>query len=172
MPNFHTQKQVNHSAEEMFALVADIERYPEFLPMCEALTIRSRKEQDGNILLIADMSIGYKLVRESFTTQVYLRPQEHRIDVQYIDGPFKYLENRWQFFPAPGAESGEVSAAAQKIEKSVAPAASGKSCMVDFYIDYAFKNPMLSALMGAMFDIAFRKFTAAFTARADKIYGA
>jgi len=182
MPSFRTQKQVAHSADKMFALVADIERYPEFLPMCESLTIRSRREQDGNVLLVADMSVGYKLVRESFTTQVYLQPKACRIDVQYIDGPFKYLQNRWQFLPVgteAAAQSGNVATEAQGVGaaagKGLSPAglneAAGESCIVDFYIDYAFKNPMLSMLMGAMFDIAFRKFTAAFITRADKIYG-
>jgi len=250
MPNFHTQKQVRHSAAQMYDLVADIESYPQFLPMCEALTIRSRREREGNTLLVADMTVGYKLLRESFTTQVYLQPAAQRIDVHYVDGPFKYLENRWQFLPltapviaaghkeqaearpAAGALAPEMSAvdnvegkkraqqqrdlplvsvaqpetaAATKGEAASAvsgrqlgqqPANAGRkveaeagksgekanpaiigveaeaeACRVDFYIDYAFKNPLLAALMGTMFDIAFRKFTAAFETRADTIYG-
>lgn len=130
MPSFHTQKQVRHSAQKMFALVADIERYPEFLPMCEALTIRSRREKDGNSLLVADMSVGYRLIRETFATQVYLRPRAGRIDVQYIDGPFKHLENRWQFLPVNGqgeeiALPGAEQKAAHNADKSAAFAAAG-----------------------------------------------
>jgi coenzyme Q-binding protein COQ10 len=131
----------------MFDLVADVERYPEFLPLCDALTIRNRKERDGKILLIADMTVGYKAIRETFTTQVLLNKAEHAIDVKYIDGPFKYLDNRWRF------QVGENG-----------------GCVVDFFIDYEFKSRILGALMGSMFDRAFRMFTDAFETRAGKIY--
>lgn len=130
----------------MFALVADIEKYPEFLPLCEALTIRSRKERDGKTLLIADMTVGYKAIRETFTTQVLLNPAELAIDVKYIEGPFKYLDNQWRFRP------------------------DAEGCIVDFSIDYEFKSRILGALMGSMFDRAFRMFAEAFEARADKVY--
>lgn len=133
----------------MFALVADIERYPEFLPMCEALIIRTSRERDGKTFLVADMTVGYKLVRETFTTQVYLQPEENRIDVQYVDGPFRHLENRWLFLPVEDENA----------------------CRVEFFIEYEFKNPVLSLMMGSMFDTAFRKFTDAFEKRADEIYG-
>lgn len=132
----------------MFALVADVEKYPEFLPLCDALTVKSRKERDGKELLVADMTVGYKAIRETFSTQVLLKPDELAIDVQYIDGPFRYLENRWRFLP-----SGE------------------QHCDVDFFIDYEFKSRVLGALMGAMFERAFRMFTEAFEKRAEKIYG-
>lgn len=131
----------------MFALVADIERYPEFLPMCEALTIRSRRERDGVVLLVADMTVGYKAIRETFTSQVVLKPSENRIDVKYVDGPFKYLTNIWRF------DAGETS-----------------GTQVKFFIDYEFKSRVLGALMGAVFDRAFRMFTDAFEKRADEIY--
>ena len=133
----------------MYDLVADVERYPEFLPLCEALVIRSRRERDGKELLIADMTVGYKAIRETFTTQVLLNPAEHIIDVKYIEGPFKYLDNRWRF---------EVTGEG--------------GCAVNFFIDYEFKNRILGALMGSMFDRAFRMFAEAFEARADKIYAA
>jgi coenzyme Q-binding protein COQ10 len=132
----------------MYALVADIETYPQFLPLCEALAIRSRKERDGKTLLVADMTVGYKAIRETFTTQVLLNPAERAIDVKYIEGPFKYLDNRWRFEPN----------------------ATGNGSMVNFYIDYEFKSMILGALMGSMFDRAFRMFAEAFEARADKIY--
>lgn len=149
MPKFNTHRQVKHTDSEMFNLVSDVERYPEFLPMCESLIIRSREERGNKILLTADMTVGYKMIRETFTTQVLLNPDEHRIDVRYIDGPFRYLENRWSFKPLED----------------------DKFCDVEFFIDYEFKNRMLGVLMGAMFDIAFKRFTEAFEMRADKIYG-
>jgi len=149
MPRFTTQKQVAHRANEMFDLIADIERYPEFLPMCEALTIRSRREKGDRVLLIADMTVGYKMIRETFTSQVYLFAQDLLIDVKYIDGPFKHLENRWRFLPIEGVHA----------------------CEVDFYIDYEFKNKMLSMMMGSVFDMAFRRFVSAYEERANEIYG-
>jgi coenzyme Q-binding protein COQ10 len=97
MPQFETHRLVKHSPDRMYDLVADVEKYPQFLPLCEALVIRSRKERDGKTLLVADMTVGYKAIRETFTTQVLLNPAERAIDVKYIDGPFKYLDNRWRF---------------------------------------------------------------------------
>ena len=149
MPSFETRRPVPHSAEQMFDLVADVDRYPEFLPLCEALGVRSRKERDGKELLIADMTVGYKAIRETFTTQVLLNRVELAIDVKYVDGPFRYLDNRWRFEPAPGGGS-----------------------VVVFFIDSEFKSRLLGALMGSMFDRAFRMFAEAFEARADKIYAA
>ena len=147
MPEFRTERRVAYTPEEMFRLVADVERYPEFLPLCEALTVRSRKERDGKTLLVADMTVGYKAIRETFTTQVLLNKAERAIDVKYIDGPFKYLDNRWRFQPAENGGS-----------------------VIDFFIDYEFKSRILGALMGSMFDRAFRMFTDAFETRANKIY--
>ncbi|HEV7318299.1 MAG TPA: type II toxin-antitoxin system RatA family toxin [Ensifer sp.] len=149
MPHFETNHVVKHTADQMFDLVADVEHYPQFLPLCEALTVRSRKERDGKVLLLADMTVGYKAIRETFTTQVLLNKAERTIDVKYIDGPFKYLDNRWRFEP-----SGE-----------------GQS-IVHFDIDYEFKSRILGALMGSMFDRAFRMFSDAFEKRADSIYSA
>ena len=148
MPTYQTTRRVPNSARQMYDLVADIERYPEFVPMCEALSVRSRKERDGREIVVADMTIGYKAIRETFTSQVLLKPDELIIDVKYIDGPFRHLDNRWRF-----VEEGE-----------------GVSS-VSFYIDYEFKNRILGALMGAMFDRAFRKFAEAFEERAAAIYG-
>ncbi|MBN9070774.1 MAG: type II toxin-antitoxin system RatA family toxin [Rhizobiales bacterium] len=148
MPKFETTRHVAHKADEMFALVADVERYPEFLPLCEALTVRSRKERDGRTMLVADMTVGYKAIRETFTSQVHLKPDERTIDVKYLDGPFRYLTNIWRFEPTGENRSD-----------------------VHFFIDYEFKSRILGALMGAMFDRAFRMFTEAFEARADAIYG-
>lgn len=148
MPKFETHRPVKHSAEQMYNLVADIENYPQFLPLCEALAIRSRKERDGKTLLLADMTVGYKAIRETFTTQVLLNPAELAIDVKYIEGPFKYLDNRWRFEPVADGSK------------------------VHFFIDYEFKSMILGALMGSMFDRAFRMFAEAFETRADKVYAA
>jgi len=147
MPQFETHRLVKHSPDRMYDLVADVEKYPQFLPLCEALVIRSRKERDGKTLLVADMTVGYKAIRETFTTQVLLNPAERAIDVKYIDGPFKYLDNRWRF------------------------EASAEGCSaIHFFIEYEFKNRLLGAVMGSMFDRAFRMFAEAFETRADKIY--
>ncbi len=132
----------------MYALVADVEKYPLFLPLCEGLVVKSHKERDEKTLLIADMTIGYKAIRETFTSQVLLDPSAAIIDVSYLDGPFKFLNNRWAFIPT-----------------------GDNSCNVAFFIDYEFKSRMLGILMGSMFDIAFRKFTKAFEDRADVVYG-
>ncbi|MEW7008240.1 type II toxin-antitoxin system RatA family toxin [Lentilitoribacter sp. EG35] len=147
MPEFEKHHKVNHKADDMFALVADVESYPEFLPMCEALTIRDTRDRDGKTLLIADMTVGYKAIKETFTSQVLLKPDEKIIEAKYIDGPFKHLDNRWTFIEGDK-----------------------QSSTIDFYIDYSFKNPALGLLMGAMFERAFAKFTQSFEQRADEIY--
>ena len=84
MPQFETVKHVRHPPEQMFALVADVERYPEFVPLCERLTVRSRKERDGRAVLVAEMTVGYKAIRETFTSQVHLKPDTDEIDVSYL----------------------------------------------------------------------------------------
>jgi coenzyme Q-binding protein COQ10 len=132
----------------MFDLVADIERYPEFLPLCLALTIRSRKTRGQCEIVTADMTAGYKKIRETFTSQAILDREKLQIDVSYIDGPFRYLENRWTFVD-DGAQA----------------------CNVGFFIDYEFKSRALGLLMGAMFDKAFARFTSAFEQRADQLFG-
>ena len=148
MPQHETTRHVRHKPENMFALVADVEKYPEFLPLCEGLSVRSRKEREGRTVLVADMTVGYKAIRETFTSQVHLKPDELAIDVKYLDGPFRYLTNEWRFEAADDGGS-----------------------IVHFFIDYEFKSRVLGALMGAMFDQAFRMFTSAFEKRADLVYG-
>lgn len=148
MPTHETIRTVPHAPGQMFDLVADVERYPEFLPMCEALSVRQRRERDGVTLLVADMTVGYKALRETFTSQVVLKPDENRIDVKYLDGPFKYLTNVWRFDGRPGGGTD-----------------------IHFFIDYEFRSRILGALMGAMFDRAFRMFAEAFEKRAVEVYG-
>ena len=134
----------------MFALVADVERYPEFVPLCRALKVRRREKCEAGIeTLIADMEVGYKAIRERFASRVGLDRPRLKIVVEYVDGPFSRLENVWNFRDA----------------------AEGGGSTVEFFIAYEFRSRLLAVLMGAMFDAAFRKFSAAFEARADEIYG-
>lgn len=149
MPNFSSTHRVDHRAVDMFNLVADVEKYPEFVPLCKALVVRGRKEMEGGrSILVADMTVAYKLIKETFTSRVELLPDENTILVQYLDGPFKHLENRWTF-----------------------EAVGETSCDVGFYIDYEFKSRTLGAVMGGMFDMAFRRFATAFEERANQVYG-
>jgi len=133
----------------MFDLVADMERYPEFVPLCQSLKIRQRKvNADGTETVLADMTVSFKLVKETFTTRVTLDRANLKILVEYLRGPFSSLENRWTFEPK-----------------------SDTACDVGFFIAYEFKSRVLATLMGSMFDAAFARFSAAFEKRADKIYG-
>jgi coenzyme Q-binding protein COQ10 len=149
MPNYVTTRQLPHTSEQMFDLVADVERYPEFVPMCERLTIRRRTTGvNGSEVLLADMSIGYRLIRESFTSRVALDRENLKILVEYVDGPFSHLENRWSFAPAPQG-----------------------GCAVTFDIDYAFRSRTFQMIAGAVFDTVVRRMVQAFETRADAIYG-
>jgi len=152
MPAFKTSRKVRHSALEMFDLVADIEAYPNFVPLCKSLRIRRRTEEaDGRLVLIADMEVGYKAINERFTSKVTCDRAKLTILAEYIDGPFKSLENHWAFIDETSATR--------------------SLCRVDFSIAYEFKSRMLAALVGGMFDTAFRKFASAFEERADTVYG-
>ncbi len=148
MKTFQTTRRVAHSAQQMFALVADIEKYPEFLPLCKAVTLRGREEKDGHEVLIAGMTVSYNLFRETFTSRVTLDRDTPQILVEYLDGPFKHLENRWNF-----RDTGEGTSD------------------IEFFIAYEFNSRSLQLLMGAMFDQAFGKFAEAFEQRADVVYG-
>jgi coenzyme Q-binding protein COQ10 len=148
MPQFSTKRRVRHAAGDMFDLVADVERYPEFVPLCGALKVRSRDARaDGTEIIVADMTVAYKLIRETFRSKVTLEKRNFQILVEYFDGPFSHMENRWTFRP---------------IDE--------RACEVEFDITYEFKSRVLGMLMGAMFDAAFRRFAAAFERRADEIY--
>lgn len=148
MPTFTTQRRVAFSARQMYDVVADVERYPEFLPMCTGLKVISREAAEGGEQLTASMSVGYKAIAETFTTRVVLTPAEPRVDVAYLDGPFSHLDNRWRFVDLP--EGGSE---------------------VDFYITYQFKSAALGLIVGAVFEQAFRKFAEAFEERARRVYG-
>jgi coenzyme Q-binding protein COQ10 len=132
----------------MFELVADVERYPEFVPLCESLRLRGRTMEGGSEVITATMTVAYKVIRESFTSRIVLDRGASEIRVAYIDGPFKRLENVWSFRPL-----------------------GDQACEVGFRIAYEFRSRLLQAVMGAAFDRAFRKFADAFEARADQVYG-
>jgi coenzyme Q-binding protein COQ10 len=147
VPSFRNERRVRHRSEQMFDLVADVERYPEFVPLCTGLRVRSRRaDTQGRETLLAEMSVGYKMIREKFTSRVLLDKTRRRVVVEYIDGPFSHMENIWTFRDDP------------------------EGSRVVFFIDYEFRSRTLGALMGSMFDAAFRKFAQAFEERADELY--
>ena len=143
MPTHAEKKLLPYTREQLFDLVADIERYPEFLPWCVGARIRERKDNE----IVGDLLIGYKMVRERFTSRVVLsRPD--RIDVSYSEGPFKYLNNHWLFLPQNDGR-----------------------CLIDFYVDFEFRSKMLQKIMEMFFNEAVKRMVAAFEARAHALYG-
>jgi len=149
MPSFRTTRRVKHSPADMFELVADVEKYPQFVPLCSDLRVRSRaNDAEGRTVLVAAMTVSFKLIRETFASRVTLDREKLEILVEYLDGPFSHMQNKWAFKPAEG-----------------------EGCVVEFFIDYAFRSRTLSMLMGAMFEAAFRRFAEAFEKRADSVYG-
>lgn len=150
MPQFSTTHRVQHSAADMFDLVADVERYPQFVPLCQSLTVRRRStDGEGREVVVADMTVAYKFIRETFTSRVTLDRPNLTILVEYLEGPFRRMNNRWSFHPV-----------------------SETSCEVEFFLTYEFRSRTLAMLMGGVFDAAFRRFAAAFERRADQVYGA
>ena len=151
MPSFRTTHRVPFTPRQMFDLVADLESYPAFLPLCEALIVRRREHREHGSLLVADMTVGYAGIRETFTSLVDLDPAGLTVvatGAPQSRGPFRRLENRWGFRAAPGG------------------------CDVDFFISYTFKSLMLQALVGGLFDRVFRRYTRAFEERAHRVYAA
>jgi coenzyme Q-binding protein COQ10 len=139
------QRLLGYRPEQMFDLVADIERYPEFLPWCIGARIRERKER----LVVADLIIGFKMIRERFTSRVSLDRANLTIEVAYADGPFKQMTNRWRFEPVDEGR-----------------------CRIDFYVAFEFRSAMLQKLIGMLFHEAVRRMVGAFEARARTLYGA
>jgi coenzyme Q-binding protein COQ10 len=148
MPRFSTTRRVRHSASDMFDLVADIEHYPEFVPLCRSIRLSQRRTiGEGVETLRSEMTVAYKMISETFVTRVTLDKPRLQIHVQYLEGPFRLLENRWSFRPL-GENASEV----------------------EFFISYEFKSRMLELVMGSVFDTAFRKFADAFEQRADAVF--
>jgi coenzyme Q-binding protein COQ10 len=142
----------------MFDLVADIERYPEFVPLCRSMRVIRRTQFVDREVVVAEMTVAYKLIRESFTSRVTLDPVKSTILVEYLDGPFSRMENRWTFRPVDD-HAGDAAGAVQA------------ACAVEFFISYEFRSRTLGLLMGTMFDTAFRRFASAFERRADAVFG-
>jgi coenzyme Q-binding protein COQ10 len=140
----HSENRIlPYSPQQMFDLVADVGRYPEFLPWCVGARIR----ESGPDWLLADLMIGFKMVREKFTSRVTLDRNKRAIDVVYIEGPFRHLKNRWTFSPAPLGQ-----------------------CQVDFHLEFEFNSAVLQKLIGVLFHEAVRRMVAAFEARAHALY--
>ncbi|MGM0586293.1 MAG: type II toxin-antitoxin system RatA family toxin [Pseudomonadota bacterium] len=149
MPTHAEKRRMPYSADEMYALIADVTSYPEFLPWCSAARIRSRTErEDGTEVIDADLVISFKVFRERFTSRVTLHPDENRIDVAYLEGPFRYLNNHWKFDPVDDTH-----------------------CDVDFFVDFQFRSAMLQRLIGVVFNEAMHRIVRAFEARAAQLYG-
>lgn len=143
MPTHAEKRVLPYSPEQLYRLVADVERYPEFLPWAVACRVRKR---DGDVLW-ADLVIGFKMIRERFTSKVTLDEPGRVIHVEYVEGPFHYLNNHWIFHPHP------------------------EGCLVDFYVDFEFRNKVLQKIIGALFNEAVRRMVAAFEGRAHQLYG-
>lgn len=142
MPTHAETKTLPHTQDQMFDLVADIERYPEFLPWCLEANIWKR---EGDVVY-ADLVIGYKMFRERFTSKVTLEKPGH-IHVEYMKGPLKYLSNHWRFLPA-----------------------NPNACVIDFFVDFEFKNPIFQKVMGVFFNEAVKRMVSAFEMRAAALY--
>ena len=136
------QRLIGHSPEQLFDLVADVRRYPEFLPWC--LASRVRKQTDS--ALVADLIIGFQVFKEQFTSYIQMDRDALVIKVEYAEGPFKYLTNRWKFIQHPDG------------------------CMIDFYVDFEFKSRLLQTVIENLFTEAVRRMVSAFEARADQLY--
>lgn len=144
MPGIRETRRLPYSCEQMFDLVADVARYGEFLPWVVAVRVKSDSESE----MIADLLVGFKVIREKFTSRVQKHRPDH-INVHYIDGPLRDLDNSWDFRALPDG-----------------------GCEVDFCVDFTFRNPVFEALAGQYFDRAFRRMVEAFEQRAAQLYGA
>ncbi len=147
MPTHGETRVLPYTPEQMYDLVADVQRYPEFLPWNSAARVRSQCEQaDGSILLEADLVISFKVFRERFGSRAVLVPKR-RLDMEYLDGPFKYMKSHWEFREAPGG------------------------CEVEFFVDFEFRNAVLQKLIGVVFYEAMNRIVKAFEERAKELYG-
>lgn len=148
MPIHEEHRTLPYSAAQMYALVADVAAYPEFLPWTAAARIRSRRPFEGGEVMEADLIISFKVFRERFGSRVTLWPERHAIDTEYIDGPFRHMKSHWRFTPL---EDG--------------------GCEVDFRVDFEFRNAILQRLIGVVFNEAMLRIVRAFERRAEELYG-
>jgi coenzyme Q-binding protein COQ10 len=144
MPTHAEKRYLPYRPKQLFDLVAGVDKYPEFLPWCKASRI-TRREGDT---FYADLVVAFKVFRERFSSRVHVDPMDHRIDVDYINGPFKYLKNHWKFIEA---EDGGT--------------------IIDFYVDFEFKSKVLQKLIGLLFEQAVHRMVSAFEVRARDLYG-
>ncbi|PIB24779.1 ubiquinone-binding protein [Amylibacter kogurei] len=146
MPTHAEKRVMPYTPQQMYDLIADVNAYPDFLPWCSAARIRKRTEQDSTTILDADLVISFKVFRERFGSRVTLNPDDMQIDVEYLDGPFKYLNNHWKFNDHPDG------------------------CEVDFFVDFEFKSKILQGLIGVVFNEAMQRIVGAFETRAKNLY--
>ncbi|EDQ04522.1 Ribosome association toxin RatA [Sulfitobacter indolifex] len=147
MPTHSETRQLPYSAQQMYDLVADVGRYPEFLPWTAAARIRSDEERGDHRVMEADLVISFKVFRERFTSRVVLWPEAKKIDTEYLDGPFKYMKSNWHF------------------EDNL------EGCQVHFFVDFEFKNMILQKVIGVVFNEAMQRIVRAFENRAKELYG-
>jgi len=146
MPTHAEKRVMPYTAQQMYDLVADVSSYPEFLPWCAAARIRKSTPSENGVVMDADLVIAFKVFRERFGSRVTLRPAETSIDVEYLDGPFKYLNNHWTFTDVDGG------------------------CEADFFVDFEFKSKVLQTLIGVVFGEAMQRIVRAFEHRASQLY--
>lgn len=147
MPTHSETRTLPYSARQMFDLVADVDRYPEFLPWCAAARVKSRVQADGGEVMEADLVVSFKVFRERFTSRVELMEAEGEIVTEYLDGPFRYMKSDWRFRDVEGG------------------------CEVQFFVDFAFRNMILQQLIGVVFNEAMQRIVRAFEQRAAVLYG-
>lgn len=152
MPRHAENRTLPYRAHQIYDLVADVERYPEFLPWTAAARVRSRRpatgRSDGAEVIEADLVISFKVFRERFGSRVTLLPAEGRIETEYLDGPFKYLQSAWEVRDLDGG-----------------------GCEVSFFVDFEFRNALFQKVIGVVFDEAMRRVVGAFERRAAALYG-
>lgn len=147
MPRHSETRKLPYSAAQMYDLVADVAAYPQFLPWCAAARIRSRKPIETGEEMLADLVISFKLFRERFGSRVVLHPEDKKLEMDYLDGPFKYMRSSWGFVDVEGG------------------------CEVAFFVDFEFKNAVLQGIIGVVFNEAMQRIVRAFEKRADDLYG-
>ena len=148
MPRHSETRDLPYTARQMYDLVADVGDYPQFLPWTAAARIRSREDKGDHEVMIADLVISFKVFRESFGSRVVLWPAAHRIETEYLDGPFRHLHSEWRFEDGPTG-----------------------GCRVSFWVDFEFRNPLLGRIIGVVFNEAMQRVVAAFEKRAKTLYG-
>ena len=148
MPKHSETKRLSYTAEQMYALVADVGSYPQFLPWCSAARIRSRQPQPEGEIIEADLVISFKVFRERFGSRVVLHPDDMKIDTEYLDGPFRYMKSNWAFRDTD------------------------QGCEVEFFVDFEFKNMVLQGIIGVVFNEAMQRIVRAFESRAADLHGA